>query len=51
MNWIESILNSDAGRGSPELARELVRAAGGQILQNPAPLDEVEAEVLKGEFS
>ncbi len=41
MTWIDRVLNSDAGRGSPELAREIIEAAGGQI---PAPRPEPEVE-------
>lgn len=52
MNWKDRILNSDAGRGNREVAERMVREGEGKTLENQPPLlDEVDVEVLKGEFS
>ena len=52
MTWEERILNSDAGRGSREVAERMVREMGGEVPEEgPCSLDEVKPEVLKGEYS
>lgn len=52
MNWKERILNSDAGRGNREVAERMVREGEEKTPRNqPSSLDEVDAEVLKGEYS
>ena len=36
MNWKERILNSDAGRGSREVAEKMVREGGGKVSEVPS---------------
>lgn len=52
MNWKERILNSDAGRGNKEVAERMVREGEEKVSKKGDTwIDEVDAEVLKGEYS
>lgn len=44
MTWIDRVMNSDAGRGSPELAQVLIKAVGEKVPQDLAPREDPEAE-------
>lgn len=52
MNWKERILNSDAGKGSREIAEKMIREGKRGVAESqPSSSDEVDTEVLKGEYS
>lgn len=51
MNWMEKILNSDAGRARPDEARRIIEEAGGVLEGFPSPCPDGGASVSSSQVS